>query len=76
MNKPVQGGKIVEALFFDNALQVEFDVRLASYEGAVAQQAKRGAVRHDTPEVFGTVEIFLHERMRRQAWSSRCGHTT
>ncbi|GJQ20273.1 MAG: hypothetical protein HBSIN02_06280 [Bacteroidia bacterium] len=61
MNEPVQCRKVIKALFHNNALQIELDVGLPSYECAVAQQAQRGAVGHNTPKMLGAVEILLHE---------------
>jgi hypothetical protein len=67
MQEAIERLEIVEALLRDDRAEVKFDIALAADEGAVAQQAQTGTVRHHAPDVLGAVQILLNQRVRRQA---------
>ena len=73
-SKPVERGEIVEALFLENRLKIKLDVSLPANERGIAEQPEREAVGDDAPNVFGAVEIFLNERVRREARASAGRH--
>ncbi|MCS7000115.1 MAG: hypothetical protein RML15_07870 [Bacteroidota bacterium] len=71
VDQPVQQSKIGEQLLFDDGAEVEFDVRLAANEGAIAQQPEHVPIGDNAPEVFGAIEVLLHQRMGRKARTPR-----
>ena len=77
--RPVQQAvhqrKLAELLALEHRPQIELDVGRAGETRRIAQQAQPLAVRHDAPQMLGAVEVFLQQRVRRQAraagWRAR-----
>src|SRR5690349_14281368 len=51
MDQPIKCGEIGEALFLNDALQIEFDVGLTPNESGVAQDAQHIAVADNSPNM-------------------------
>ena len=67
VQQPVENSEVLEALLVEDRREIEFDVSLAPHEGRVSQQAQGRAIGDKAPEMFGAIEVFLHERMRSKA---------
>src|SRR4051812_3347426 len=66
MDHPVEHGKVVEALFFEDGAEVELDVRLALRERGIAQDSQHLSIRHEAPHRLGAIQVLLNEAVRRQ----------
>lgn len=62
-----EDGEVGEEVFVEHAFEVELDETLADEARGVAEQAQGAAVGDQAVEVFGDVEIFLHEGVSRHA---------
>jgi hypothetical protein len=76
VQQTIEGREVEEALFLEDAGEIELHVRLAAHQGGVAQQAQRQAVGDQSPDVLGAIQVFLHQRVWRQAWPAARCHAT
>lgn len=74
VDQAVERGEVVKALLLEDGLEVKFDVSLAADQRGIAEQAEREAVGNDAPDVVGTIEVFLDERVRRETRASARRH--
>src|SRR5579863_3037631 len=74
MEQAVERGKIVEALFLKNRLKIKLNVSLSANERGIAEQTERKTVGDDTPNVFGSIQEFLNERVRRKTRATAGRH--
>ena len=70
VTQPVKDTEIGEIVADEHRFQIEFDIWLAGEQRAIANQAQLKAVGHNAPDVIGMVQIFLQQRMGRQARTS------
>src|SRR5581483_2696524 len=61
MDEAIKRGEIAEALFLNDALQVEFDVCLTPNESRITQHAQDIAVADQAPDVIRSVQVFLNK---------------
>src|SRR3989304_1125317 len=62
----VERRKILPAFLIEDRFEIELDISLTVDKRRVAQKAEAKTIRNDPPDLFGAVQIFLHERMRRE----------
>jgi hypothetical protein len=67
MNQAEEDGEVGEEVFVEHAFEIKFDEALADEAGGVAQEPQDASVGGDAVEVFGEVEVFLHEGVGRHA---------
>ena len=61
MRQAIEQDELVQPLAVQHALQVELDVGWPAEVDGIAQQAQRGAVGDDAPEVIAAVQVVLHQ---------------
>src|SRR5690349_20484408 len=72
MAHTVEEGKLVKAIPFENALEIEFQVRGPRRARRIAQQVQQQAIRDNAPQVrFAVVQILLHQSLGAKTASLR-----